>query len=61
MMTIQEIRQKLYFKEILSQNDLIRLCGGTGEDDKRKELSALSVAIAAIPPPPDLVFVPILL
>jgi hypothetical protein len=47
MMTIQEIRQKLYSKEILSGSDLLRLRGGDGEDDKRKELLALAALAAA--------------
>jgi hypothetical protein len=47
MMTIQEIRQKLYSKEILSGSDLLRLRGGDGEDDKRKELLAAAAAAAA--------------
>jgi hypothetical protein len=47
MMTIQEIRQKLYSKEILSENDLLHLRGGDGEEDKRKELLAALAAAAA--------------
>jgi hypothetical protein len=47
MMTIQEIRQKLYSKEILSESDLLRLRGGDGEEDKRKELLAAAAAAAA--------------
>ncbi len=46
-MTIQEIRQKLYSKEILSESDLLRLRGGDGEEDKRKELLALAAAALA--------------
>ncbi|MEN9609909.1 MAG: hypothetical protein RLZZ628_723 [Bacteroidota bacterium] len=46
MMTIQEIRQKLRSKEILSENELIRLHGGVGEEDKRKELLAAIAAAA---------------
>ena len=42
MMTIQEIRQKLYSKEILSESDLLSLRGGDGEEDKRKELLELA-------------------
>jgi hypothetical protein len=34
--TIQEIRSKLFSKEILSEHDLLRLRGGDGEEDKRK-------------------------
>jgi hypothetical protein len=45
-MTIQEIRQKLYSKEILSESDLLRLRGGDGEEDKRKELLAALAAAA---------------
>jgi hypothetical protein len=45
-MTIQEIRQKLYAKEILSESDLFRLRGGDGEEDKRKELLAAAAAAA---------------
>jgi hypothetical protein len=45
-MTIQEIRQKLYSKEILSESDLLRLRGGDGEEDKRKELLAAALAAA---------------
>jgi hypothetical protein len=36
--TIQEIRNKLFSKEILSEHDLLRLRGGDGEDDKRKDV-----------------------
>jgi hypothetical protein len=36
--TIQELRNKLFSKEILSEHDLLRLRGGDGEEDKRKEL-----------------------
>ncbi len=34
--TIQEIRNKLVSKELLSEHDLLRLRGGDGEEDKRK-------------------------
>ena len=37
--TIQEIRNKLFSKEILSEHDLLRLRGGDGEEDKRKDIS----------------------
>jgi hypothetical protein len=46
MMTIQEIRHKLRSKEILSESELLRLHGGTGEEDKRKELLAALAAAA---------------
>jgi hypothetical protein len=46
MMTIQEIRQKLRSKEILSEGELICLHGGVGEEDKRKELLAAIAAAA---------------
>jgi hypothetical protein len=36
--TIQEIRNKLFSKEVLSEHDLLRLRGGDGEDDKRKDV-----------------------
>lgn len=36
--TIQEIRNKLFSKEILSEHDLLRLRGGDGEEDKRKDI-----------------------
>jgi hypothetical protein len=36
--TIQELRNKLFSKEILSEHDLLRLRGGDGEEDKRKEI-----------------------
>jgi hypothetical protein len=36
--TIQEIRNRLFSKEILSEHDLLRLRGGDGEEDKRREL-----------------------
>jgi hypothetical protein len=36
--TIQEIRNKLVSKEILSESDLLRLRGGDGEEDKRKDV-----------------------
>ncbi|MEY4934945.1 MAG: hypothetical protein RIS64_1304 [Bacteroidota bacterium] len=42
--TIQEIRSGLPFQEILSEQDLLRLRGGDGEEDKRKELLALAAA-----------------
>jgi hypothetical protein len=36
--TIQEFRNRLFSKEILSEHDLLRLRGGDGEEDKRREL-----------------------
>ncbi|MEO0042101.1 MAG: hypothetical protein RL329_1549 [Bacteroidota bacterium] len=49
MMTIQEIRRKLFSKEILSEKDMFQLRGGDGEEDKRKDLFTV---VPTVPPPP---------
>jgi hypothetical protein len=45
--TIQELRNKLFSKEILSENDLLRLRGGDGEEDKRKGVGGNQTALAS--------------